>query len=180
MVTRWRIGFDIGGTFTDFILHDAVEGTVRLHKRLTTPHDPSEAALIGLEETVAMAGVGLADVGEIVHGTTLDTNAVIERKGARLGLVTTQGFRDVLEMGTEQRYDIYDLFLDFPVPLVPRALRLEVPERLDRDGTVVTALDEDADGGAGLRRGAVDDAGIGEERAGHDVGLDRRKVGFSG
>ncbi|MFN8927721.1 MAG: hydantoinase B/oxoprolinase family protein [Rhodospirillales bacterium] len=144
MVTRWRIGFDIGGTFTDFILHDAVEGTVRLHKRLTTPHDPSEAALIGLEETVAMAGVGLADVGEIVHGTTLVTNAVIERKGARLGLVTTQGFRDVLEMGTEQRYDIYDLFLDFPVPLVPRALRLEVPERLDRDGTVVTARDEDA------------------------------------
>ncbi|EHM02258.1 hydantoinase/oxoprolinase [Acetobacteraceae bacterium AT-5844] len=139
---RWRIGFDIGGTFTDFILYDGQEGSVRLHKRLTTPHDPSAAALLGLEELVAMAGIGLADVGEIIHGTTLVTNAVIERKGARLGLITTQGFRDILEMGTEQRYDIYDLFLGFPEPLVSRDLRLEVAERLDRDGNVVTPLDE--------------------------------------
>ena len=73
-----------------------------------------------------------------MHGTTLVTNAVIERKGAKLGLVTTQGFRDLLEMGTEQRYDIYDLFLEFPEPLAPRDLRLEVPERIDRDGHVVT------------------------------------------
>ena len=96
---RWRIGFDIGGTFTDFILYDGAEERVRLHKRLTTPHDPSEAALIGLEELVAMAGIGLADVGEIVHGTTLVTNAVIERKGAKLGLITTQGFRDTARNG---------------------------------------------------------------------------------
>ena len=141
---RWRIGFDIGGTFTDFILYDGAENTVRLHKRLTTPHDPSEAALIGLEELTAMAGISLAQVGEIVHGTTLVTNAVIERKGARLGLITTRGFRDILEMGTEQRYDIYDLFLGFPEPFVPRDLRLEVDERMDRDGRVVTALDEAA------------------------------------
>ncbi|MFC0407466.1 hydantoinase B/oxoprolinase family protein [Roseomonas elaeocarpi] len=141
---RWRVGFDIGGTFTDFILYDAAEGTVRLHKRLTTPHDPAEAALLGLEELVAMAGITLADVGEIIHGTTLVTNAVIERKGAKLGLITTQGFRDILEMGTEQRYDIYDLFLGFPEPLVSRDLRLEVPERLDRDGRVIEALDENA------------------------------------
>ena len=143
-LNRWRIGFDIGGTFTDFILYDAAAGTVRLHKRLTTPHDPSEAALLGLEELVAMGGITLAEVGEIIHGTTLVTNAVIERKGAKLGLITTQGFRDVLEMGTEQRYDIYDLFLGFPEPLVPRDLRLEVAERLDRDGRVVEVLDEDA------------------------------------
>ncbi|CEJ15256.1 Acetophenone carboxylase gamma subunit [bacterium YEK0313] len=141
---RWRIGFDIGGTFTDFILYDGTGKTVRLHKRLTTPHDPSEAALIGLEELTAMAGISLADVGEIVHGTTLVTNAVIERKGAKLGLITTRGFRDILEMGTEQRYDIYDLFLGFPQPFVPRDLRLEVDERMDRDGQVVTALDEAA------------------------------------
>jgi 5-oxoprolinase (ATP-hydrolysing) len=115
-----------------------------LHKRLTTPHDPSEAALIGLEELVAMAGITLADIGDIVHGTTLVTNAVIERKGAKLGLITTQGFRDILEMGTEQRYDIYDLFLTFPEPLVSREHRLEVAERIDRDGKVVTALDADA------------------------------------
>ncbi|MGK9165020.1 hydantoinase B/oxoprolinase family protein [Inquilinus limosus] len=142
--TRWRIGFDIGGTFTDFILYDGEGRTVKLHKRLTTPHDPSEAALLGIEELVEMAGIRLSDVGEMVHGTTLVTNAVIERKGAKLGLITTRGFRDVLEMGTEQRYDIYDLFLQFPEPLVARRLRLEVPERVDRDGTVVELLDHDA------------------------------------
>jgi 5-oxoprolinase (ATP-hydrolysing)/N-methylhydantoinase A len=142
--SRWRIGFDIGGTFTDFILYDDREGSVTLHKRLTTPHDPSEAALIGLGELVDMAGIGLADVGEIVHGTTLVTNAIIERKGAKLGLITTRGFRDILEMGTEQRYDIYDLFLAFPEPLVSRDLRLEVPERMDRDGNVVEPLDREA------------------------------------
>lgn len=140
---RWRIGFDIGGTFTDFILFDAASRTVRLHKRLTSAHDPSEAALLGLEEIAATAGIGLAEVSEVVHGTTLVTNALIERKGARVGLITTAGFRDILEMGTEQRYDIYDLFLEFPQPLVPRRLRREVIERMDRDGRVVTALDED-------------------------------------
>ncbi|MBE9606043.1 hydantoinase B/oxoprolinase family protein [Acetobacteraceae bacterium H6797] len=138
----WRIGFDIGGTFTDFILYDTAKGSVRLHKRLTTPHDPSEAALLGLEELVAMEGIKLSDVGEIIHGTTLVTNAVIERKGTKLGLITTEGFRDLLEMGTEQRYDIYDLFLGFPAPLVSRDLRLEVAERMDRDGNTVTAIDE--------------------------------------
>lgn len=142
-MSRYRIGFDIGGTFTDFILYDGERREVKLHKRLTTPHDPSEAALIGLGELCDLGGVTLADVGEIVHGTTLVTNAIIERKGSPLGLITTQGFRDVLEMGTEQRYDIYDLFLSFPDPLVPRARRLEVAERVDRDGRVVAALDED-------------------------------------
>lgn len=138
---RWRIGFDIGGTFTDFILYDSAGSSLRLHKRLTSAPDPSDAALAGLEELVAQAGIALADVGELVHGTTLVTNAVIERRGAPLGLITTAGFRDVLEMGTEQRYDIYDLFLSFPEPMVPRARRIGVPERLDRDGHVVTPLD---------------------------------------
>jgi 5-oxoprolinase (ATP-hydrolysing)/N-methylhydantoinase A len=139
---RWRIGFDIGGTFTDFILLDGEGGRIILHKRLTTPHDPSEAALIGLEEIVEMGGIGFADVGEIVHGTTLVTNTVIERNGAKLGLITTEGFHDILEMGTEQRYDIYDLFLQFPEPFVPRSRRVGVPERMDRDGNVVAPLDE--------------------------------------
>src|SRR5215471_13585144 len=141
---RYRIGLDIGGTFTDFILNDATTGAVRLHKRLTTPTDPSIAALEGLEELVAMANIRVADVAEIVHGTTLVTNAIIERRGARLGLITTQGFRDVLEMGTEQRYDIYDLFLKFPEPLVPRRRRIEILERMDARGRVVTPLDLDA------------------------------------
>ncbi|MDW8399387.1 MAG: hydantoinase/oxoprolinase family protein, partial [Acetobacteraceae bacterium] len=144
MAARWRIGFDIGGTFTDFILADAEAGSIRLHKCLTTPADPSVGALAGLAELTAMAGITLAEVGEILHGTTLVTNAIIERKGAALGLITTKGFRDLLEMGTEQRYDIYDLFLRFPDPLVPRRRRLEVPERMDRDGNAVIPLDEAA------------------------------------
>ena len=138
---RWRIGFDIGGTFTDFVLNDAKQEKIILHKALTSPADPSIAALQGLEEIVGMAGIALADIHEIVHGTTLVTNAIIERKGARLGLITTRGFRDVLEMGTEQRYDIYDLFLKFPEPLVARAQRLEIAERMDRDGNVITPID---------------------------------------
>jgi 5-oxoprolinase (ATP-hydrolysing) len=144
MTRRWRIGFDIGGTFTDFILLDTVRSEIRLHKCLTTPEDPSIGALEGLQELVTGAGISLAEVGEIVHGTTLVTNALIERRGARLGLITTAGFRDILEMGTEQRYDIYDLFLQFPEPLVPRHRRLEVAERMDRDGRTVQPLDLDA------------------------------------
>src|SRR6266496_3654567 len=139
-----RVGLDIGGTFTDFVLYDAERRRISLYKCLTTPDDPSVAALEGLGTLTAEAGLTLGDIAEIVHGTTLVTNAIIERRGARLGLLTTQGFRDSLEMGTEQRYDIYDLFLSFPDPLVPRDLRLEVPERMDRDGGIVTPLDRDA------------------------------------
>jgi 5-oxoprolinase (ATP-hydrolysing)/N-methylhydantoinase A len=135
-----RIGLDIGGTFTDFVLHHE---RISLYKCLTTPQDPSVAALEGLGALTAEAGITLADVSEIVHGTTLVTNAIIERRGARLGLLTTRGFRDSLEMGTEQRYDIYDLFLGFPDPLVPRRHRLEIGERLDRDGRAVAPLDPD-------------------------------------
>ncbi len=144
MTPRFRIGFDIGGTFTDFILLDGKRHDIRLHKCLTTPEDPSVGALEGLQQIVGDAGLQLADIGEIVHGTTLVTNALIERRGAKLGLITTEGFRDILEMGTEQRYDIYDLFLQYPEPLAPRRRRLEVPERMDRDGNTVTPLDLDA------------------------------------
>jgi len=141
-ISQYRIGFDIGGTFTDFILLDTQRNEIRLHKCLTTPHDPSVGALEGLTELLQAARLTLADIGDVVHGTTLVTNALIERSGARLGLITTRGFRDILEMGTEQRYDIYDLFLQFPEPFVPRNRRLEVTERIDRDGAIVTALDE--------------------------------------
>ncbi len=141
MSARYRIGFDIGGTFTDFILLDAERADIRLHKCLTTPEDPSVGALEGLTELVAGASLALSDISEIVHGTTLVTNALIERRGAKLGLITTAGFRDILEMGTEQRYDIYDLFLQYPTPLVPRRHRMEVAERMDRDGNTVTPLD---------------------------------------
>jgi 5-oxoprolinase (ATP-hydrolysing) len=138
---RFRVGFDIGGTFTDFVLTDQRDGSVRLHKSLTTPHDPAEGALAGLDELLGQAGIGFGDVDRIVHGTTLVTNAIIERKGARTALITTRGFRDLIEMGREQRYDIYDLFLKYPEPLTPRSLRFEVAERINRDGNVVTGLD---------------------------------------
>src|SRR6476659_5880338 len=144
MMKTHRVGLDIGGTFTDFILYDGEQRRIALYKCLTTPQDPSIAALEGLGVLMVEAGITPADVGEIIHGTTLVTNAIIERRGARLGLLTTQGFRDNLEMGTEQRYDIYDLFLSFPEPLVPRRHRLEIAERLDRDGRVVTPLDLDS------------------------------------
>ena len=104
-----------------------------LPTEITRSDDPSRSALIGLEELMHKASISLADVDDIVHGTTLVTNAIIERKGgARMGLLTTAGFRDILEMGTEQRYDIYDLFLQFPEPLVPRDRRLEVASRPPR------------------------------------------------
>ena len=139
-----RIGFDIGGTFTDFILVDEAKGRLHLHKCLTTPEDPSIAALAGLSDLLQAGGVEMREVGHIVHGTTLATNAIIERNGARLGLLTTRGFRDVLEMGTEQRYDIHDLFLTFPQPLASRRDRREIAERVSRDGTVLEAIDPDA------------------------------------
>src|SRR5919202_1667151 len=119
MAGGYRIGIDIGGTFTDFVLLNQQSGELRLHKCLTTPADPAEGALAGLEELVRAHGITLADCEALVHGTTL---------------VTTQGFRDILAMGKEQRYDIYDLFLRFPEPLVPRRWRVEVAERMSRDG----------------------------------------------
>ena len=139
-----RIGFDIGGTFTDFILIDGATGALHLHKCLTTPEDPSIGALEGMADLLRTASVDLADVGHVVHGTTLVTNAIIERNGARLGLLTTRGFRDILEMGTEQRYDIHDLFLTFPEPLAARRDRREIAERVSRDGVVLEAIDLDA------------------------------------
>ena len=140
----YRIGFDIGGTFTDFILVGGADGRLHLHKCLTTPEDPSIGALAGMVDLLHAAGIGLDEVGHVVHGTTLVTNAIIERSGARLGLLTTRGFRDILEMGTEQRYDIHDLFLTFPVPLAARRDRREVAERVSRDGAVLEAIDLDA------------------------------------
>lgn len=142
--TRYRLGFDIGGTFTDFVLLDAATGAIRLHKCLTTPEDPAEGALAGIRAITGEAGIAVAELGELLHGTTLVTNALIERRGARLGLLTTRGFRDNLEFGVEQRYDIYDLFLRFPDPLVPRRRRREIAERIAHDGRVVEALDEAA------------------------------------
>ncbi len=136
-----RVGVDIGGTFTDFALFAEGSGIVGIHKRLTTPGDPSRAVIEGLQDLLTESGVAFADVQAVVHGTTLVTNAVIERRGAPTGMLVTQGFRDILDMRRERRYDLYDLTPGFPDPLVPRALRREVDERILFDGSVERAVD---------------------------------------
>ena len=139
-----RIGVDVGGTFTDFVLHDPARNLVATGKRLTTPDDPSEAIIAGIARLLEETGLKPADLHSIVHGTTLVTNTIIERTGCKVGLLTTDGFRDSIEIGRETRYDLYDLFLEAPPTLVPRHLRLEVPERLDVQGAVLLPLDEAA------------------------------------
>jgi N-methylhydantoinase A len=136
-----RIGFDVGGTFTDFALQSPT-GELVTGKRLTTYPDPSEACLAGLDELIARAGVGWGDVAQLVHGTTLGSNVVIERKARGVGLLTTRGFRDVLLIGREKRYQVYDLQIEKPRPLIPRRLIAEVTERILADGSVRTPLDE--------------------------------------
>ena len=138
---RARIGVDIGGTFTDLVWVDEATGAVQVGKLLTTPKDPSQAVEQGVVALLGDAGGSADDVRSLIHGTTLATNALIERKGARTGLLTTAGFRDAVEIGREGRYDMYDLFIDQPAPLVPRHLRLEVAERIGADGGVVRPLD---------------------------------------
>jgi N-methylhydantoinase A len=136
-----RIGVDIGGTFTDLVWVDDATGAVRVGKLLTTPKDPSQAVEQGVVAVLSDAGSTAGNVRSLIHGTTLATNALIERKGARTGLLTTAGFRDAVEIGREGRYDMYDLFIDQPTPLVPRHLRLEVAERMMADGGVRMPLD---------------------------------------
>lgn len=147
---RIRIGVDVGGTFTDFVLVDDRRGVIFTGKQLTTHNDPSEAICEGVERIVRESGLAIADIDGIVHGTTLVTNTLIERNGATVGLITTKGFRDILEVGHEMRYDLYDLFLEKPEPIVPRSLRLTVAERISAQGDVLEPLDE-----AGVR-GAAD------------------------
>lgn len=148
MTRTLRLGFDIGGTFTDFVLLDPETGRQTIAKCLTTPHDPAEGVRQGLSELFGgelFCGLDVdADALEIaVHATTLITNALIERRGARAALIATKGFRDTVEMATELRYDNYDVQMEMPTPLAERDLRFDVTERLDRDGNVLVPLDED-------------------------------------
>lgn len=138
----FRLGCDIGGTFTDFVLVDTRTGEFFTNKCLTTPDDPSDAVEQGIKELLAVKPGFLDQVGDVIHGTTLVINAIIERKGAKTGLITTKGFRDVLELGREIRYDAYDIFSQYPEPIVPRALRLEIDERVTADGRVLKPVNE--------------------------------------
>jgi N-methylhydantoinase A len=135
-----RLGVDIGGTFTDVALEIGERRFTG--KILTTPHAPEDGVLAALRSVTAEAGVEPGEVGVIIHGTTLATNALIERKGARTALLTTEGFRDVVEIRHENRFEQYDVNIDLPPPLVPRRLRLPVRERIDAQGEVLVPLDE--------------------------------------
>ena len=137
-----RLGVDIGGTFTDFALVADDTGALSIHKQLTTPHDPSESVLTGLAELLDRTGVPITDVAAVSHGTTLVTNAVIERRGAVTGMLVTKGFRDVLDIAMERRYDLFDLRIEFAEPVVPRALRAEIDERVMFDGVTGKPLSE--------------------------------------
>jgi N-methylhydantoinase A len=137
-----RIGVDVGGTFTDLAVVDDSTGHIAFHKVPSTPDDPSRAIAIGIRELLALIKRDAHDVGFLGHGTTVATNMVIERKGSRTGLITTRGFRDVLEIGRQIRPHLYDYRVKRPEPLVPRRRRLEVSERLAAEGTVLSPLDQ--------------------------------------
>ncbi len=139
----YRLGCDIGGTFTDFVLLNDETGEIKTGKCLTTPRDPSDAVEQGIGILEKTTPDFVRKLDELIHGTTLVINAIIERKGAKTGLITTKGFRDVLEIGRGIRYAPYDIFAEFPKPLIPRRYRLEVDERIRSNGTVLKSLDPD-------------------------------------
>src|SRR6478609_1060240 len=136
----WRIGIDIGGTFTDVALVEEDTGQIGIAKVLTTPHDFGEGVIQGIQTGLAGNAIDPADVALLSHATTVVTNALLERKGAKCGMIATRGFRDLLELRRSSRPDLYDLFQDGPSILVPRRYRYEVTERIDAQGEVVTPL----------------------------------------
>src|SRR5437868_6223731 len=136
-----RIGVDIGGTFTDLVVFDDATGSFAVGKTLTTPRDPSQAVETLVLETLKRESIAASGVQQLIHGTTLVTNAIIERTGSQTALLATLGFRDSIEIGRENRYELYDLMLEMPQPLVPRYLRLGVPQRTLADGTTLQELD---------------------------------------
>ncbi|ETF01252.1 methylhydantoinase [Advenella kashmirensis W13003] len=137
----YALGIDIGGTFTDIVLFDTSSGQCVSHKELTTPAEPHVGALRGVQVLVDRESIALQSIDRVVHATTLFTNALIERKGMKTGLITTKGFRDTLEMAREHKYELFDLHIELPKPLVPRQLRLEVDERVGPEGTLEIAID---------------------------------------
>lgn len=153
-----KIGVDIGGTFTDLVMLDPDTGRLFNEKVLTTPDDPSRGVLTGITSILGKNGVAPDRVTDVIHGTTLVANALIERKGVKTALVTTRGFRDIVQIGREWRYDTYDLFIENVEPLTPRSLRFEVSERLGFDGAVLMPLAEDEIRGvaASLREAEVE------------------------
>jgi N-methylhydantoinase A len=140
-MARYSLGIDIGGTFTDIVVYDHTNAQSLSHKELTTSHAPAQGVIAGIRRVFAEHNLVYRDVVRVVHATTLFTNALIERKGAPTGLITTEGFRDTLEMSREHKYELYNLFIELPKPIVRRSLRLEVRERVNAKGEIETPLD---------------------------------------
>ena len=140
----WFVGVDVGGTFTDFYAFDEDQHLVRIHKRPSTPKNPALAILSGLDDLARYQGVVSDTVARFAHGTTVATNALIQRRGAPVALITTEGFRDLLEIGRQIRPKMYDLKADEPPPLVPRKHRIEIKERIDANGGIVETLEDSA------------------------------------
>lgn len=138
----WILGVDVGGTFTDFFAHNRRSGETHVGKLPSTPADPAQAILEGLHEFSSRHGIALAEVDHLAHGTTVGTNALIQRRGGRVALITTRGFRDLLEIGRQTRPHMYDLNKDNPPPLVPRRRRMELDERISADGAVLSTIDQ--------------------------------------
>src|SRR5262249_27802814 len=138
----WRVGIDIGGTFTDVAVVEETSGRIGVAKVRTTAADLAEGVLRALELAMSRNEVGNAEVGLLSHATTVVTNAILEEKGARAALITTRGFRDVLELRRSARANLYDLFQDAPATLIPRRRRFEISERISADGAIVTSLAE--------------------------------------
>ena len=140
----WAVGVDVGGTFTDFYAYHRTRAQVIVSKRPSTPEDPARAILEGLAEFCARHGIDAGDLARLAHGTTVGTNALIQRRGGKVALLTTAGFRDLLEIGRQTRPHMFDLFADAPPPLVPRERRFEVEERISARGKVIRTLEAGA------------------------------------
>jgi N-methylhydantoinase A len=142
--SRYRVGVDVGGTFTDVVLVEESSGDILAAKVPTVPADPSQGCIDGIDKALATFAIDPAEIAFTVHGTTIATNTIIEGKGAKAGLITSQGFRDVLEIAYQTRPSLYDVFYDKPTPLIPRSLCLGVPARTGSEGEEIVPLDEDA------------------------------------
>ena len=135
-----KLGIDVGGTFTDLVIYNEETKNYYLGKFLSTTDNPSKGILSGVKKLFTTLKINPKSVDQVIHGTTMVANQIIERKGAIVGLISTKGFRDNLELGREKRYDMYDLFLKKAIPLVPRYLRHTITERIDWEGIILKPL----------------------------------------
>ena len=136
-----RVGIDAGGTFTDLIARDSQSGQTYSHKLASTPRNPADAIVRGVDELTQKYDLGQTEIELMAHGTTVGTNTLLQRSGARIALITTKGFRDLLEIGRQTRPINYNMHIDFPPPVVPRHRRIEITERIGSSGEVVTEVD---------------------------------------